>query len=297
MPRPQVMQIARIGLIVADLDAACAFYIEALGFVRLGGMIDGHRTKTAVLRLGRQEIELTAFDPPGAPYPQPRAANDPWFQHFAIVVSDMDAAYGRLSRYGQQPISEGGPQLLPPSTGSVTAYKFRDPDGHPLELSFIPGSDWLKAPPKAEAGPFLGIDHSALAVRDLDASVAFYTDVLGLSLAGRFLNQGPEQDRLDGLKDVQLDIVALETADAGPHIELLHYRSPRADAEPAEPAEPAPSDIQATRLIVGVHDLDALTARLDAALRPWSPVDDGSDHRAHTRDLDEHLIEFFERPA
>ena len=31
-----------------------------------------------------------------------------------------------------------GPQLLPPSTGSVTAFKVRDPDGHPLELSYNP---------------------------------------------------------------------------------------------------------------------------------------------------------------
>ena len=39
---------------------------------------------------------------------------------------------------GWRPISEGGPQLLPPSNGAVRAFKFRDPDGHPLELIWFP---------------------------------------------------------------------------------------------------------------------------------------------------------------
>ena len=77
------------------------------------------------------------------------------------------------------PITREGPQRLPPETGNVTAFKFRDPDGHPLELLHFPagtGSVAWQAP--NPASPFLGIDHTALSVADVPASVAF--------LAGQF---------------------------------------------------------------------------------------------------------------
>lgn len=240
-------RIVRIGLNVADLDRAVAFYTEALGFTA-GTATRRAAAGVAVLRLGAQEIELVRHDRPGEPYPAPRAANDPWFQHFAIVVADMDSAYVRLTALGTgmgyQPISKGGPQRLPPETGSVIAYKFRDPDGHPLELSFIPGSAWLGA--NAPNGLFLGIDHSGLAVTDIEASIAFYARLVFVETM-RLLNRGPAQDRLDGLTGAEVDIVVLEAEGGGPHLELLHYRHPKSHQPPLKVAT---RSINATRLIV-----------------------------------------------
>jgi catechol 2,3-dioxygenase-like lactoylglutathione lyase family enzyme len=282
-PAP-VLQIARIALNVADLDGACAFYIEALGFRRLADP----STQAVILALGAQEIELRQST--GRPYPQPCAANDPWFQHFAIAVCDMSAAYRRLSRYAQQPISTGGPQLLPPSTGSVTAYKFRDPEGHPLELSYIPGSAWL-AQANAGRDPCLGIDHSALAVGDLGVSAAFYTDILGFSLAGRGLNEGAEQDRLDGLEQARVDILSLDTAEAGPHVELLHYRSPPASASARHTAL---EDIAATRLILRAANAADVFARLGAADARWSVHGKAQGPVGSVQDPDGHWLEIFD---
>lgn len=214
-----VRRIERLVLNVGDLGRAIDFYARGLGFAIVGRTAQGAR-----LAIGAQQIELL-HQPEGRPYPERRAANDPWFQHFAIAVGDMAAAYARLSNHGAEPITHGGPQLLPPSTGSVTAYKFRDPDGHPLELSHAPASHWSRAAPSPEGGVFLGIDHTALAVGDLEASIAFYTD-LGFRVGTRSLNQGSEQARLDGLAGATVDIVTLLTPEAGPHIELLHYRAP-----------------------------------------------------------------------
>lgn len=221
--------ITGIDLIVADVDRAVAFY-TALGFV----------ADTDGLRFGRFRLGLIAAGPEAAPYPAPARANDPWFQHFALAVGDMAAAYAALIALGHTPISTGGPQLLPPNTGSVTAYKFRDPDGHPLELSYIPGSDWLRD--AAPGAVFLGVDHTAIAVADLPASMAFYAG-LGFVEIGRSLNQGPEQDRLDGLDGVAVDIVALGQPGPGPHLELLAYRTPA----PAPRRSIALGDIAATR--------------------------------------------------
>jgi catechol 2,3-dioxygenase-like lactoylglutathione lyase family enzyme len=231
---PVVSRIARWALNVRDLDRAVGFYVDALGFAVASLAEDRAR-----LTLGEQALDLVR-QPQGAGYPEPRAANDPWFQHLAIAVADMDAAFTRLSRHAPTPITHGGPQLLPPSTGSVTAYKFRDPDGHPLELSFVPGSEWLRTGAPG-AGATRGIDHTALEVGDLEASIAFYTG-LGFRLDARLRNRGPEQARLDGLDDPVVDIAVLRTPGAGPHVELLHYRSPA----PPRPVAIGPHDIAAT---------------------------------------------------
>ena len=241
MIQTRITRIARLALNVRDLDRTIAFYCDALGFA-----VAERGADRARLAIGAQAIELV-HTPDAAPYPEQTAANDPWFQHFAIPVADMAAAYAHLAGFTQVPISAGGPQLLPPNTGSVTAYKFRDPEGHPLELSFAPGSDWSRA---TSGALFLGIDHTALAVRDLEASIAFYSG-LGFREGGRSLNQGPEQSRLDGLGDAVVEIVNLLTPDAGPHIELLHYRYPK----PVEPRVIGGSDIAATRIVLDTADL------------------------------------------
>lgn len=245
MIQGKATRIAAIALNVADLGRACSFYEEALGFTRRSGMIEDS-DRRAVLDLGAQSIELVSPEPSGLPYPRPHAANDPWFQHFAIAVSDMEAAWARLRRRLHAPISIEGPQQLPPSTGSVIAVKFRDPDGHPLELSFIPGSSWTDGSAKGAApGPCLGIDHTALAVSDLEVSIAFWRG-FGLSESGRYFNIGPEQDRLDALESAAVDIVAMAFPGGGPHLELLHYRQPG----PPAPRRIGPHDIAATRTVV-----------------------------------------------
>ena len=53
-------------------------------------------------------------------------SNDLWFQHLAIVVSDIDRAYAIALRAGASPIS-AGPQLLPawnPNAGGIRAVLF-----------------------------------------------------------------------------------------------------------------------------------------------------------------------------
>lgn len=235
-PSATERRITGIDLIVADLARATAFY-EGLGFTANTG---GKARRT--LSFGAFTLGLGAATRQARPCPPAPSANDPWFQHFCIAVADMPRAFTKLDGLGATPISRGGPQLLPPSTGSVVAYKFRDPDGHPLELSFIPGSDWLRD--TSADVTFLGIDHTAIAVADLAASIAFY-ESLGFTVSGRFLNTGPEQDRLDGLDGVALDIVAMKLA-ADPHLELLRYRTPK----PAAAIVVAESDIAATRTVI-----------------------------------------------
>ena len=171
--------------------------------------------------------------PQGAPYPPHLPANHGAFQHIAIVTDNIALAYSQVMRHGVDAISRNGPALLPASSGGVRAFKFRDPDGHPLEF--------LQFPEPAHAS---GIDHSALCASDIERSVAFYTQ-FGLTLTGQQVNHGAEQGALDGLAHATVDVLALHPLRPSPHVELLHYRAPR----PPAPQPFAPSDLCADRLI------------------------------------------------
>ena len=104
---------------------------------------------------------------------------DPPFQHFAIVVSDMTAAYANLQVLQNWTAISRWPANSPPSSGGVTAFKFRDPEGHPLELlTFAPGPKSARWSLRSDNN-YLGIDHSAISVADTDRSVAFYSDWVG----------------------------------------------------------------------------------------------------------------------
>ena len=75
--------------------------------------------------------------------------------------------------------------------------------------------------------------HTMVRVRDLDASLRFYRDLLGLRVAGKSLNYGPEQERLNNVAGARLRITSLRAPGrGGPGIEFLEYLSPR-DGRPA----------------------------------------------------------------
>ncbi len=233
---------------VADLDRAVDFYCGALGFFRDAPapppppgkrptQIPPKAERGMRLRLGDELLELVA--PPAsadrASVPPdtraPVAIQDPGFRHLAIVVSDMDLAFARLQAFAPRAISLGGPVRLPQEAGGVLAFKFRDPDGHPLELIQFPDgagpTRWHAAAAREGAGPTLGIDHCAITVADVARSVAWHADNLGWTVVARHVNDGPGQDALDGVPGTVVDVVTLSTTMPGtPHLELLGYRHP-----------------------------------------------------------------------
>jgi len=253
---PHIEGLTRFRLTTADAKRAAQFYEAAFGcrriatdrlagreFEQLMGVTGGARRIT--LNLGREIIELVQFDVPGAPYPRQSSSSDLVFQHLAIVVADMPRAFQRLSTVaGWMPISRDGPQRLPVSSGGVTAFKFRDPEGHPIELLAFPeggGSNWPAVPSDEIC---LGIDHSAISISESAASIAFYENI-GLTVTTRSFNHGSAQERLDDVPGAQVDITALAAHRAAPHVELLCYRTAPRRPTPARKA----NDIASTYLI------------------------------------------------
>jgi catechol 2,3-dioxygenase-like lactoylglutathione lyase family enzyme len=264
-PHVLVRRLARFALTTPNAYQLSNFYQNALDFRLLGTErrsggeferlmgVDGGAS-VVTLGLGDEVVELLQFDRPGRLYPKHANSSDLCFQHFAIVVGGINAAYQRLvSAGGWIAISTDGPQQLPASSGSVTAFKFRDPDGHPLELLEFP-SDRVPAywQSRSQAGLFLGIDHSAISVADRAASIEFYRG-LGFRVSGHSFNSGPEQERLDAVRHVQVEVTALESQQATPHVELLCYRSVTRRTSSVVRG----NDVAATRLIFDVEGSSA----------------------------------------
>ena len=296
-----VEKLCRIRLIATQPEQLARFYEAAFGFVQTAqSSIDSASfaqllrmpqatAHILTLRLGEQDIELIGVHPAGRGYPTV-AGWSPLFQHCAIVVSDVAAAYAQLrAQTGWTAISRNGPQVLPLAAGGVTAFKFRDPEGHPLELlAFAPGATparWQRH----STSVALGIDHSAISVAETARSVAFY-ERFGLRRIGGSLNVGPAQDRLDEVPQARVEVTALAPPlHQTPHIELLCYRGAfdRSDA----PAEI--NDIAATELILCVEGSAALQnifeQNREACVSGPAARADGTT-RALFRDPDGHLL-------
>ena len=165
--------------------------------------MSGARLRVVRLRLGEEYLELTEYvTSRGRPAPADSRSNDRWFQHVAIIVSDMDRAYARLREFKVQQASTA-PQLLPktiPNAAGIRAFYFRDPDGHPLEILQFPPDKGDPKWQRANGRLFLGIDHTAIVVRSTAASLAFYRDVLGFRVAGESVNFGTEQEHLNNVR-------------------------------------------------------------------------------------------------
>jgi len=224
----------------------------------------GARVRSARLRLGDEHIRLLEFmTPPGRPIPVDMQANDRAFQHIAIIVSDMQAAYARLREYRVRHASTA-PQRLPDwnaQAAGIEAFYFRDPDGHFLEiLHFPPGKG--EARWRAAAGRlFLGIDHTAIVVADTEHSLGFYRDRLGLRVAGSSENHGTEQEHLNNVFGAHLRITTLR-ASRGPGVELLEYLTP-GDGAPY-PADSRANDLwhwQIEMRVAGPEHLEVEAAR------------------------------------
>ncbi|MBW4469956.1 MAG: VOC family protein [Stenomitos rutilans HA7619-LM2] len=269
-----VVAIDSVGMTVAEMDRSLAFYttvlpfkkvsdVEVLGteYEQLQGLF-GVRLRVVKLQLGTEFIELTEYlTPKGRPIPIASRSNDRWFQHIAIVVSNMDQAYQQL-RQAKVQYASTAPQRLPDSNkaaAGIRAFYFKDPDGHNLEIIYFPKG---KGDPKWQTPTkqiFLGIDHTAIVVSNTAASLKFYRDVLGLKLAGESMNSGTEQEHLNNVQGARLHISGLRSP-AGPGIEFLEYLEPK-DGR-SLPADARPNDLLHWQTTLIVNNLAAMAEQL-----------------------------------
>lgn len=244
----QVSKVESVGFTVSDMDKAIDFYTRVLPFEKVSDKeiwgedfehlsgVFGARVRIVRLKLGNETLELTEYlNSNSRPIPVDSRSNDKWFQHIAIIVSDMDKAFGIL-RKNKVRFASTAPQTLPktiPNAAGISAFYFKDFDNHVLEILSFPADKGAKKwHDLANTGKlFLGIDHTAIVVNDSDESLKFYRDSLGLTVAGTSDNFGNEQEHLNNVFGAKLHITNLATKEDGIHVEFLEYLSPH-DGKP-----------------------------------------------------------------
>ena len=108
----------------------------------------------------------------------------------------------------------------------------------------------------------LEVHHTGLTVRDIEASLAFWRDVMGFAVLYRATRTGAFAAEVTGVPRAEIAIAVLQAP--GHRIELLEYRAPGDRAH----LRPRPCDIGSLHLAFDVDDLNAALAVI--AARGWT---------------------------
>ena len=270
----QVTKVEAVGITVKDMNRSLKFYTEVLGFKKVSDHeykgdefeklegVFGLNIRVARLQLGDEFIELTDYlTTGGRSIPEDAKSNDLFFQHIAIVVSDMDKAFQQVKKYNVEFVSTS-PQTLPksiPAAEGIKAFYFHDPDDHSLELIFFPEGKGQEKWQHNSGKVFLGIDHTAIGVGSTENSHKFYNDLLGIERKGDSWNKGLEQEHLNNVEGASLHITGYRAA-AGPGIEFLQYINPGPGR--TYPAESRADDLWHWQTTLVVDDATSLYNKL-----------------------------------
>lgn len=114
---------------------------------------------------------------------------------------------------------------------------------------------WTPRPLRSVAGMAIVLENVGIAVRDIEAAIAFFTD-LGLTVLGRDTVSGEWADTAVGLDGNHAKIAMLQTPDGAGRLELFEYIHPEAiETEPTRPNE------------IGMHRVAFRVDDLEGALR------------------------------
>jgi catechol 2,3-dioxygenase-like lactoylglutathione lyase family enzyme len=115
-----IQRMDHVGIVVDDIEAATAFFVE-LGFKLQGegsvegGWVDrvvgleGVRSQLVMVETpdGNGRLELVKFHAPSSPDGDRHApANTPGIRHIAVLVDDIDAAVAGLRAHGAELVGE-----------------------------------------------------------------------------------------------------------------------------------------------------------------------------------------------
>lgn len=141
------------------------------------------------------------------------------------------------------------------------------------------------------------VGHTGITVSDLDASIAFYRDVLGLFVGEKFRVEGPLFEAITGTPNAQIDIAFVQAP--GHVIELLYY---------ADPGDKKTSKLRAydpgfLHVCLKITDIDKVVEAVAKAgfkaIGPVQTMPDGpvKDMRVvYVRDPDNVVLELIQEP-
>jgi catechol 2,3-dioxygenase-like lactoylglutathione lyase family enzyme len=310
--------IKYVGMTVANLEQSVKFYSEVLSFEKIASFevwgedwdklqgIFGLRMQIVQMQLGAEIISLMQYlTPEGRSVPVNSRSCDRIFQHLAIVVQDIERAYQHLRQYRVRH-SSTSPQQLPEwneKLGGVKAFYFKDPDGHNLELIEFPpdkaDQKWLQTTDKTTDKLFLGIDHSAVVVKNAEASFTLYRDRLNWQLMLQAENYGTEYEHISGIFGARVQVNSFKPR-SGIGFELLEYITPTNGRD--IPTDSQANDLWHCQTVIAVSNLDRIEQELRSiscnfispSIVEMSANDLGFRRALSIKDLDGHVLHLIE---
>jgi catechol 2,3-dioxygenase-like lactoylglutathione lyase family enzyme len=175
-PGPRIPGISHVAVKVSDIEKACAFYGEFLGFAeqfRLKNLRDGSLMLVCFKVSEEQSIEVfTGLKP-----------DEQRLCQVAFRVEDAEAMRAHLAKSGLKV-----PASVPTGQTKNANFTVKDPAGYTIEfVQYLP-EGWTVR----DKGKFLPdtrvsnhITHAGLAVADVPAAQRFYGDLLGFKESWR----------------------------------------------------------------------------------------------------------------
>jgi len=271
-PAGDIVGVGNFGHIVADLDKSLGFYRDVLGLTVSGnipygpnaevakfGNTEGGQSRVAVLRvpglaLGIELIEYKDIE---------RKANNPRFvdpgaANLSMRVRNLDGLFPKIAAYpGVKILSKGGkPVTVTTPNGTLHAVFVQDPDGFVVEMV-----DVANPPADAPAGPVISGSAFEAAVRDSEATVKFYNELLGFDLKlGASFNDNQDMAATAGAPGASFRQSTARIPGTAVPFTLIEFKNIERKNLSGRTQDPGTTVLQ---LIV--RDVTALTGKLKAA--------------------------------
>lgn len=265
-----ISPVRRTTIVVSDLEKSLHFYKDLLGMTvfydqnieaeasaRLLG-IPGASTRLVSLQADESVNGMVGLLHFYTPEVKPRAVinaeiSDP-DTALLFMADDIDVTgtYECLKNAGTEIIC--APMVYDvPEKGPISGFTCKDPDG--VLVAVMRFGEPAQAGGTVKASP---TRRTTIVVGDMERSIAFYRDVVGLKVYYDQRISSPEEGRMLGVKDAAIRIVSLQSGDSAEGmVGLMSFESPQIKSREAVGrlvSEPDVLLIFLTDEIEAVHD-------------------------------------------
>jgi catechol 2,3-dioxygenase-like lactoylglutathione lyase family enzyme/mono/diheme cytochrome c family protein len=274
-PPHAVTGACHVSPIVHDLDRSARFYHDLIGLdlvptpaagplpwdqdpghLHLHGLPQARLrfigARMPGIRCGVELVEINNVDRS----PVQRRLQDPGAVTLILLVRDIDAAFAKLKAAGTPVVSTGGVPLSMSTASKTRAVIVRDPDGHFLELAQLDPLPQTSAPPSSNV---VGI-RLRVTVSDMDATLAFYEQRLGLKGELGAFTSSPQVSGMLGLRDVEYRIATVRMPNSPLLLEFMELKGAPGTAMRSRVQDPG-----SFRLQLNVREIDAALAGITAS--------------------------------
>ncbi len=155
----------------------------------------GTRVRSARLQLGDELVELEQYlAPTGEPIPVDSRSNDLWFQHFAVVVSDMEQRYAHVRRLrGAVDLQRAADHpRIQPGGGRHQGLQVQGSGRPSARAAVLPARQGPAKWQQTRAACSSASTTRPSRVSSTERSTGFWRDLSGLKVAGGSLNTGAD---------------------------------------------------------------------------------------------------------